>query len=126
MFSDRLRLACYYLMMQLKIFAPFDTGSLIDSIQIREITPYQYEVLIGGEFVSYAPATNEAWTSPRWKGKSNPNQGWIENCIEQSLPVMKKIMDGSIDLLEANTMVNNSTQMVLDKFNARADLLAKA
>lgn len=123
MFSERLRFACYYLMMQLKLFAPFEWGNLMNSIQIREITPYQYEVLIGGELVNYAPATNEEWVSPRWKGKQNPNQGWIEKCIESSLPVMKQIMAGDISLAEAEVMNSNLSNQVLDKFQARATLL---
>lgn len=29
-------------------------------------------------FVNYAAATNNPWTSPRWKGRQNPNEGWAD------------------------------------------------
>ena len=28
-------------------------------------------------YVKYAGATNNPWTSPRWHGKQNPNEGWV-------------------------------------------------
>jgi len=32
-------------------------------------------------FVKYAAATNEEWVSPRWKGRQNPNQGWVDDIV---------------------------------------------
>ena len=42
----------------------------------------------------YAIYTNEPWISPKWGGKQNPNQGWIERGIEKALPLIRQVYSG--------------------------------
>ena len=51
---------CYAI---LKRFAPEDTGTLKAMITNAPYTVY----------------TNEAWISPKWNGKQNPNEMWIQD-----------------------------------------------
>lgn len=59
--------------------SPKDTRNLA----INGIKQQGNTVVIGNALVPYAVATNEAWVSPRWNGKSNPNEGWVDNAIIQ-------------------------------------------
>jgi len=46
-----------------------------DGIEVGGATPH------AKGFVKYAAATNEEWVSPRWKGRQNPNQGWVDDIV---------------------------------------------
>ena len=79
-------------MLMMAAFAPYRTGYLKNNaIELIEIEN-GFEISISDRVVNYVPYTNEQWTHPRWKGKKNPNEGWIEEgfseivmYIEQSL-----------------------------------------
>ena len=126
MFAERYRMACNYLVSMLKLESPFEWGNLSQSISIVESvsSAYHIEIIIGGGRVEYAPATNEAWESPKWKGKVNPNQGWIERAIEKSLIVMRQLMSGVIQLEEVQALINNNELAYLQSMNRVADEIA--
>lgn len=71
--------------------APYDTGNLaMNSIRI-----VGNSVVIGGEDIApYAPYTNEPWSSEKWKGKKNPNEGWVQRAIEEALPIIQRVLSG--------------------------------
>jgi hypothetical protein len=54
------------------------TGALRNSIRIKGSS-----AVIGGGIVNYAVYTNEPWISPRWRGKQNPNEGWVDAVVNQ-------------------------------------------
>ena len=56
--------------------APFDTGNLQNSIFSELKLPY-IEVTSKGAVAFYNIYTDGKWTSPRWRGKKNPNEGWF-------------------------------------------------
>jgi hypothetical protein len=125
MLDERVRLATDFLVQQLKLFAPIDTGNLMSSIvRVEDLgTPFKHVIYIGGGIVEYAPATNEKWESPKWKGKRNPNQGWVQKAIRNALPVMRQIMSGGMTQEDANRMINSKASKVQDKMVMRADEL---
>jgi hypothetical protein len=56
------------------------TGALRNSIRIEGSS-----VVIGGGIVNYAVYTNEPWISPRWRGRRNPNEGWVDAVVNQAI-----------------------------------------
>ena len=58
------------------------TGALRKSIHVESD-----DVIIGAGIVDNAPYTNYKWTSPRWKGAQNPNEGWMERLAIQALNI---------------------------------------
>lgn len=45
------------------------------------------EITIGGlntPAMRYAALTNLKWVALRWKGKQNPNEGWVEDAIKEA------------------------------------------
>lgn len=78
----------------LKIYAPKDTGNLsingIRSVFVDGV----WTVVVGGEPAPYAVFTNEPWESGAWRGKRNPNQGWIMEAIDAVKPTLIGIFQG--------------------------------
>lgn len=72
--------------------APIRTGNLrYNAIRFEYETPDKFTVYVdfyddGGErsgIAPYMPFTNEPWISPKWHGKTNPNEGWWQRAIEE-------------------------------------------
>lgn len=85
-----LKVAAEFLKSCLQAYAPYDTGNLaLNSIRVLYDTNGDVFVAIGGEIAPYAVYTNEKWVSDKWNGKSNPNENWIENAIDEALPLIK-------------------------------------
>ena len=86
------------LVMALKSVCPYRTGDLerngirvkIDNGTMCVVVGHETSKLLG----EYAVYTNEPWISPKWGGKQNPNQGWIERGIEKALPLIKQVYQG--------------------------------
>ena len=86
------------LVMALKSVCPYRTGNLerngirvkIDNGTMCVVVGHETSKLLG----EYAVYTNEPWISPKWNGKQNPNQGWIERGIEKALPLIKQVYQG--------------------------------
>lgn len=91
----------------LKANAPYDTGNLaINSIRIMYDTDGEVFVAIGGEIAPYAVYTNEKWISPKWNGKKNPNEKWIERSIEEAIPIIEGYVKKSIPKTEVTKQKN--------------------
>lgn len=56
---------------------PKDTGNLFSTLTVEVSSDFRAKITIGGMQAPYAPYTNEPWT----KG-TNPNEGYIENCLD--------------------------------------------
>ena len=96
--------ACRIIEVALKAAAPYDTGNLaLNSIRIQSD---HSAVLIGGEDVApYAVYTNEPWLSEKWGGKVNPNEGWVQNTLQNAAPVIQKTLSGSLTQEEYNELL---------------------
>lgn len=46
----------------------------------------------GGTMVDYAPYTDLKWEHPRWHGKQNPNEGWINRLAIQGIRIFAQRM----------------------------------
>ena len=71
--------------------APIDTGWLSSSIQLVKVAPSKwkievpYAVVVDDRGNHYLPYTNEKWTSPKWGGAQNPNEGWWNAQCEKAI-----------------------------------------
>ena len=96
--NNRDIMAYNVLVMALKSVCPYRTGNLerngirvkIDNGTMCVVVGHDTSKLLG----EYAVYTNEPWISPKWGGKQNPNQGWIERVIEKALPLIKQVYQG--------------------------------
>ena len=111
--NNRDIMAYNVLVMALKSVCPYRTGNLerngirvkIDNGTMCVEIGHETSKLLG----EYAVYTNEPWISPKWGGKQNPNQGWIERGIEKALPLIRQVYSG----------------MTIDDFNDLMDDLQK-
>ena len=111
--NNRDIMAYNVLVMALKSVCPYRTGNLerngirvkIDNGTMCVEIGHDTSKLLG----EYAVYTNEPWISPKWGGKQNPNQGWIERGIEKALPLIRQVYSG----------------MTIDDFNDLMDDLQK-
>ena len=96
--NNRDIMAYNVLVMALKSVCPYRTGNLerngirvnIDNGSMCVEIGHETSKLLG----EYAVYTNEPWISPKWGGKQNPNQGWIERGIEKALPLIRQVYSG--------------------------------
>lgn len=94
-YRERLEQAADYLVMWLQIRAPKDTWNLaMNGIRKAYDEFGSPQIVIGGELAPYAVYTNEKWLSPIFGGKQNPNEGWIQNAVQDAIPVLTAIMTG--------------------------------
>lgn len=101
--------------------APKDTGNLRASIRVQEIEPFVWKISVNtGDdayarvsrskkeldwgLAPYTPFTNEAWVSPKWRGRQNPNEGWWNNAVEIVLHNLEMRTNG---ILEQKSNVND-------------------
>ena len=100
--TNRDIMAYNVLLMALKSVCPYRTGNLERNGIRIQIEGNGLKVIIGHEtskqLGEYAVYTNEPWISPRWGGKQNPNEGWIERGIKKAIPMIQSVYEGmSID-----------------------------
>lgn len=53
-------------------------------------------VYIDDAIAPYFPYTEYPWISPRWNGKSNPNEGWVERFQEEFARRLAQRLGGKI------------------------------
>lgn len=125
--NERAKFATQYLRNALVLNAPADTTNLMAHGigAVEDVSTNSWEIIIGGGTVDYAVYTNEPWVAPRWKGHSNPNQGWIENTIEACLPYMKMMMTGGVSESDvADLMMRQDKAIEKKRLDRIADFLA--
>ncbi len=88
--------------------APRDTGNLADhSIKYKWISSNKFVIYVDtGRVIEtkareegiapYMPFTNEEWINPRWNGRKNPNQGWWNKQMEQTIRFIAKRLKGDL------------------------------
>lgn len=77
----------------LKEQAPYRSGELVASITMNK-TPTGYELRIAAPHTVF---TNEPWISPRWKGRENPNEAWIQHTHRLIAEFIARELGGKID-----------------------------
>lgn len=121
----KLYLAQDVIMSVLRVNCPFDTGNLSKSINAEN---ERLVITIGDDAIQYAPFTNEPWVDEKWHGKQNPNEGWINRALEIALPIVDRLLQGSITEAEAREIVNSNSaiwQKKLDKIAAKKEAKAR-
>lgn len=87
---DMIQEACNILKTVLQARAPYRTGNLA----LNAIRVVENRVIVGGEIAEYAPSTNEPWSSSKWKGAKNPNEGWVQKAIKEASPIIQRVLSG--------------------------------
>lgn len=81
----------------IKSKAPYDTGNLRDhGITLEATGINEYTISIGAPEAPYAVYTNEVWVSPKWNGKKNPNEHWIDKAVTDAVMMIAAMVDGMI------------------------------
>lgn len=127
-YQERLYLASVYLQKTLQLSAPIDSGNLMSHgiAAVERTVDGKYVIVIGGENAPYAVYTNEKWIDKRWKGKANPNQGWVERAIRKALPTIKSIIQSEqMTQTDVEWLIETKQQAVKQKMVDRADELLK-
>lgn len=57
-------------------YIPWDTDNMATHGLQYRIEGDQFHIWMDFDEAPYVPYTNEPWTSPKWNGKKNPNEGW--------------------------------------------------
>jgi hypothetical protein len=73
-FSLRLTLALHKALAIIQSQAPYRSGQLFRSIKLVK-SGSEYDIEITAPHTVY---TEEPWISPQWRGRANPNEGWIQ------------------------------------------------
>ena len=106
-YRDRLEQAADYLVLWLQLRAPKDTWNLaLNGIKKAYDEFGSPQIVIGGELAPYAVYTNEPWISPKWNGKTNPNEAWIHRAIQDAVPILANIMSGVMTQEEYQAIMN--------------------
>lgn len=86
---------------------PIDTGNLrYNSTVTQQYTAFGHNVgiiYIEDEIAPYVYYTNEPWISPKWHGKKNPNEGWVDRAILAVVDEVAREADGVV----VQTMARN-------------------
>lgn len=92
----------------LKNSCPVDTGNMkYNAIRLTRLSGNKIEVSIEASIAPYVVYTNEKWLSPRWKGKKNPNEKWIDDAAEEIAARIKAFFgDGARFLFSADEVAN--------------------
>lgn len=68
---------------RLRWYAPYSTGNLrYNAIRYRWEDSNTFVIYVDESIAPYMPYTNEVWLSPRWKGRSNPNERWWQETVQ--------------------------------------------
>ena len=83
--------------------APVDKGNLRDhGISFEKTGRNQYTISIGAPGAPYAVYTNEVWVAPRWKGKRNPNEHWIDKAVEEAVLLIAEEVGGKLATIDGS------------------------
>lgn len=61
------------------IYIPWDTGNMATNALRYRQEGNLFIIYLDESIAPYVPYTIEPWTSPKWNGKQNPNEGWWED-----------------------------------------------
>lgn len=62
---------------------PKDTGNMrYNATKLEHLGANEWRIVVDASIAPYAVYTNEKWISPRWNGKTNPNEGWVGKAFD--------------------------------------------
>ena len=70
-----------------KATAPHRRGTLKNQIRV-EMTDGGFNIISD---IYYMPYTTEKWKSPRWRGRTNPNERWWDNSTEMAMRFLSTV-----------------------------------
>lgn len=77
---------CLDIVAIIKENSPYRTGNLRhNAIKFRLISSNKVVIEVNETIAPYMVYTNEPWISPRWNGKTNPNEGWWNRAVERAI-----------------------------------------
>lgn len=83
-----------------KVFnaAPKDTWNLaVNALKLEE-TETGYVIYVDSAVAPYMVYTEEPWTSTRWNGKKNPNEGWFRQVADAVAVELAAALGGKIEV----------------------------
>lgn len=86
--------------------APKKTGNLAYNAINYEYTTagnLSATLYVDDEIAPYVYYTEEPWISPRWHGKKNPNEGWIEDGVLKIAEAIAEALGGTV--IEDDTLL---------------------
>ena len=81
-----------------RTLVPIDTGNMrYNATQLRSVGYGVYEIVVDKNIAPYVPFTNEPWTSPKWGGKKNPNEGWFDSAADLIANIIAAQLGGRLE-----------------------------
>ena len=78
--------------------APKDTWNLaVNALKLEE-TETGYVIYVDSAVAPYMVYTEEPWTSTRWNGKKNPNEGWFRRVADAVAVELAAALGGKIEV----------------------------
>ena len=107
---DELSFIAYGALRTLRLASPIDTGNLrYEAIRLVRHTENEYLIVVNAEIAPYAVYTNESWVSPKWEGKQNPNEHWIDNAVRAIVRNIIAAYEGTLDVVGENERYQNKS-----------------
>ena len=81
--NQRIELAILDAVAIARLVIPIDTGNLrYNAFKVERVDETTWKVYIDEKIAPYAVYVNEKWVSPKWNGKTNPNEGFWRKVFE--------------------------------------------
>ena len=81
-------------------FRRASTGNMrFNASSCRVVSPDTVEVKVDAAIAPYVVYTNEPWTSPKWNGRQNPNEGWFEKATLEFARYLASAMGGKLEIV---------------------------
>lgn len=90
---------------------PQRSGNMHNTMMCTQQDPNTWVISIGGEKAPYAVYTNEKWVSPKWHGKQNPNEHWIDQGVTHVVAQIASSLGGELNYNQSevdNRLANKS------------------
>lgn len=76
---------------------PIDTGNMrYNATNYMNMGGLSCQIKVDANIAPYAVYTNAPWISPRWHGKKNPNEGWVEGGVELIAMYLAQSLGGRV------------------------------
>lgn len=81
--ARKMRNVVYTAFQLFRKYVPMDTGNMRhNATNLYRLNNSTWKIIVEAQKAPYAVYTNEKWISPRWNGKSNPNEGWVGKAFD--------------------------------------------
>ena len=81
----------------LRHFIPKDTGNMrYNAFKIEPLGDMKWKIFIDEKVAPYVVYVNEKWVSPKWNGKTNPNEGFWQYIVKRLADMIATAINGKI------------------------------